>query len=88
MFPTLLYFLVYIFSVLILVFACLIMGRGGTTFFLCLSIASFGVAATLFFSVWDRFDWSIFYFGLFNFSLGFVYLIPIIRNFYRKRNKF
>lgn len=86
MFPTLLYLSVYVFSILFLVWAFLIMGRGGARFFLSLSIGSFGVAASLLLYMWDRFDWLIFYLGLFNLCFGLVCLIPVLRNLMRRRN--
>jgi HSP20 family molecular chaperone IbpA len=79
MFPTFLYFLIYVFSVLSIVLACLIMGGGGTAYFLSFSMACFGIATTLLLSAWERFDWIIISFGLFNFSLGLIHLILMVR---------
>jgi HSP20 family molecular chaperone IbpA len=70
-----LYFTIYIFTVLSIVVAFLVMGRGGTAYFVSFSMACFGSAATLFLSASDRFDWVIISLGLFNFSLGLANLI-------------
>lgn len=78
MIPIAVYFFIYMGSVVLLLYATINMNNPSGKQFTYLSVACLGIGTVSFMSVWDKFDWFMLCFGLFNVFLGLV-VSPVLR---------